>query len=319
MRTSRSSRVSSTARRAAVVLGAAVALGACGDLFTDSGDRATDTLLADAFVAAPAGYASTENSFAGAENEDWRPSRRRNGGRGGPFGAAFGMGLMGGGLGPDFLAGGGLRDGLGRGPFGGAVRDADCTFNATAQRAECTATRDRLGLTVERWVIWTDRAGNVQPRPDSTTDRMQTHAEVSGTVVRRDSSTRTVRHVSDRLVSGLAPGSTERRVEGTSAGSERVQGVGEAGTFVAERLVADTTRGLVIPVRSEPGRSYPTAGTVIRTMSATVTVTGRAPEASTWREQITYDGSATARVVITRNGATKTCTLPLPVGRPTCD
>jgi hypothetical protein len=36
------------------------------------------------------------------------------------------------------------------------------------------------------------------------------------------------------------------------------------------------------------------------------------------REVITYDGSATAKMVITQDGTTKTCTLPLPFGRPTC-
>jgi hypothetical protein len=33
---------------------------------------------------------------------------------------------------------------------------------------------------------------------------------------------------------------------------------------------------------------------------------------------VTYDGSDTATIVITRNGDTQTCTLPLPRGRPTC-
>ena len=305
-------------RRLVLLLAAAGALGACSDGLTGSDDNAAETLLAEAFSATPAGFASTENTFAGMENEGWRPERRRIGGRGGPFGAAFGMGLMGGGLGPDFVSSGGIRDGLGRGPFGGALRNADCTFNETAQRAECTTTRERSGLTVDRWVIWKDLAGTVQPRPDSTTHSMQTHAEVYGTIVRRDSSTRTLRHVSDRLVTGLEKGSTERRVEGTSAGTEEVEGVSEAGAFVGERVLADTIRGIVIPVR-DSGRSYPTAGTIIRTMTATVTVTGQAPETSMWREQITYDGSATATLVITRNGETKTCSLPLPLGRPTCE
>jgi hypothetical protein len=305
-------------RRALLVLASVSLLGACADGPTSSADAMTETLLAEAFSATPAGYASTENSFAGAENEDWRPRRQRNGGRGGPFGAAFGVGPMGGGIGADFTNGGSVRDGLGRGPFGGALRDSDCVFNETAQRAECTSTRERNGLTVDRWVIWKDQAGTVQRRPDSTTFSMQTHAEVSGTVVRRDSSTRTVRHVSDRLVTGLQKGSTERRVEGTSAGTERVEGIGSAGAFVADRVLGDTVRGVVIPVR-ESGRSYPTAGTVIRSMRATVTVTGQAPEVSTWREVITYDGSATATLTITRNGETKTCSLPLPMGRPTCE
>ena len=37
------------------------------------------------------------------------------------------------------------------------------------------------------------------------------------------------------------------------------------------------------------------------------------------REVITYDGSATAKIVITQDGTTKTCSLPLPRGMPTCN
>jgi hypothetical protein len=33
---------------------------------------------------------------------------------------------------------------------------------------------------------------------------------------------------------------------------------------------------------------------------------------------ITYDGTATAKVVITQDGTTQNCTLPLPRGRLTC-
>jgi hypothetical protein len=35
-------------------------------------------------------------------------------------------------------------------------------------------------------------------------------------------------------------------------------------------------------------------------------------------EDVTYDGSTTAKVVITKNGVTKNCTLPLPHGRLSC-
>jgi hypothetical protein len=64
---------------------------------------------------------------------------------------------------------------------------------------------------------------------------------------------------------------------------------------------------------------YPTAGQIIRAMSATVTITGQTPTTSTRREVITYDGTATAKVVVTQNGTTQNCTLPLPHGRLTCE
>ena len=36
------------------------------------------------------------------------------------------------------------------------------------------------------------------------------------------------------------------------------------------------------------------------------------------REVVTYNGTATASLVITQDGTTKTCTLPLPHGKPSC-
>jgi hypothetical protein len=318
MSDNRTARATRHAVRAIVLLTSVAALGACTDFLTTGRDQAAETLLADAFLTTPAGYASTENSYAAAESDAWRPERRRNGGPGGPFGAAFGAGPMGGGLGPDFLGGGALREGLARGPFGGATSASECAFRAAAQRSECPGKRDRHGLEVERAVTWKDAAGTVQGSPDATTHSMRTSVQVSGTIAGRDGSTRTVQHASDRLVTGLEAGSPARRVDGTSAGTERVAGTGRSGAFVAERTVADTTRGLVIPVQ-DAGRSFPTAGTVIRVMSATVVVTGQPPEASSWREQVTYDGTERATLVITRNGVTKRCTLPLPLGRPTCE
>jgi hypothetical protein len=121
---------------------------------------------------------------------------------------------------------------------------------------------------------------------------------------------------SDRTVSGLAVGSTQRTVNGTSRGQESTTGTNADGAFTATRLVGDTTSNLVIPVES--GRpTYPTAGTVIRSMHATYTVGGTTTTHDR-REVITYNGSATANITITQDGTTKSCTLPLPHGRPDC-
>ena len=65
-------------------------------------------------------------------------------------------------------------------------------------------------------------------------------------------------------------------------------------------------------------RPYPTAGKVVRAMSATVTISGQAATTTSRKETITYDGSATAKVVIVKDGVTQNCTLPLPHGRLTC-
>ena len=83
------------------------------------------------------------------------------------------------------------------------------------------------------------------------------------------------------------------------------------------RVAGDTTTGLVIPV-STSGPSYPTAGTVVRSMKATLTYEGQAAVEASRREVVTYDGTATAQITITENGTTKHCTRALPRGRLVC-
>jgi len=119
-------------------------------------------------------------------------------------------------------------------------------------------------------------------------------------------------------VTGLSVGSTQRTVNGTAQGRESATGTTRDGAaFTAERTVGDTTVGLVIPL--ENGRpTYPTAGSVTRSMRVVMTVDG-ATRTSSRREVVTYDGTATATLVITQDGSSKTCALPLPVGRPRCE
>jgi hypothetical protein len=74
----------------------------------------------------------------------------------------------------------------------------------------------------------------------------------------------------------------------------------------------------VIPTAVAGSPTYPTAGTVVRSMEATLSYAGGAPSTATRREVLTYDGSATARLVITENGTTRNCTVALPRGRPVC-
>ena len=106
-------------------------------------------------------------------------------------------------------------------------------------------------------------------------------------------------------------------MNGTSAGTELTTGTKEEVAFTASRSAGDTITGVVIPLQD--GRpTYPTAGTVVRSMQATVTLSGGSPSTSSRREVVTYDGSATAKVVITQDGVTKNCTKPLPHGHLTC-
>jgi hypothetical protein len=60
------------------------------------------------------------------------------------------------------------------------------------------------------------------------------------------------------------------------------------------------------------------AGSIVRSASVTVTFAGQSPTTSSRREVVTFDGTSTAKVVITRDGVTKNCTIALPHGRLVC-
>jgi hypothetical protein len=122
---------------------------------------------------------------------------------------------------------------------------------------------------------------------------------------------------SDRTVTGLASGSRARTVSAKSAGTETTTGTDTTGRFTVVRVAGDTVAGLVIPVGATGG-SYPTAGTIVRAMRATLTYDGGTPTTTERREVITFDGTAVAKMTVTQNGTTKACTIPLPHGRPTC-
>jgi hypothetical protein len=242
------------------------------------------------------------------------------------------------------------------GVFGGGL-GCTGTFNAASGRVECPDVA-RNGITVKRSAQYKDAAGAVQQAFDTlTTNSVNTQSSTTGTLTfdrAADSAsgrgpggefsgkghwgrgrghggrllgdtstvltaTTTINGSSTRTVTGLAQGSTQRTVNGASAGTESTTGTSSRGTFTASRTVGDTTTGLVIPVAtSTTTRPYPTAGTTIRSIQASLQYANESPVTLTRREVVTYDGSATATVVITENGTTKNCTKPLPRGRLSC-
>ncbi|MGD8277893.1 MAG: hypothetical protein PVH00_07695 [Gemmatimonadota bacterium] len=278
-----------------------------------------DPEVAAAYNSVLLGWQNTTSSFAGGQDGGllaWGPQgrhRHREQHQEGP-----GMGaMMGGGLHGLYL-GGGFGPGFGHGRFGQAGYDDACAWDATVERVVCTVEADN-GLTVERSFAFLDADGNVQTSFDGvTTDVMNTRIAVTGTATRNNGLTSTVDHLSDRTVTGLAAGSTERTVNGTVAGTEITTGTNDTGDFTVLRVMGDTTKNVVVPLHTGTA-PYPVAGTVIRSMQVTLTYAGQAPETSTRREVVTYDGSDTATLVITQDGATKTCSIPLPHGRPICN
>jgi hypothetical protein len=299
-----------------MIAAATLVVAACIDMTSPSSSDSVLS-LSSAFVTLPAGFTLTDNSFAGdgTTGGAFMPAFDHGGrGHGPPMGDIGGHGGMGGGFGPDFLGGIGFGRGFGHGPFGGGALHGTCSFANGV--VTCTDTHD--GLTVNSTAIYKTASGTVQSAPDSLTDVSAVTIDVSGTVTRRDSAVSTVHNTSSRSVSGLSASSTQRTINGAARGEESTSGKTDSGVvFTATRLVGDTTSALVIPVVSGKP-TYPTAGRVVRQMKATVTLAGGTPTTKERREVITYDGSATATLVITTDGTTKTCKLPLPRGVPSC-
>ncbi|MBW7932556.1 MAG: hypothetical protein H3C62_02875 [Gemmatimonadaceae bacterium] len=316
-----------------VLAGAAMTAAACGDpMSANERSLVARSTLAAAFETVPLGYTQAQTTYnATGEGEGpmfpGAPAFGLGPGRFGMRGGMLGLGaldmgggmgpMMGGGLGDDYAGGRGLGRDFVRGRHGDpAVAQSTCTYDAGAQRATCAAVSDR-GLTITRSVAWYDASGAVMTAFDSDkTDAINTRVTVFGTILRRDSATTTVNNASDRTIRGLAKGSTAHTVNGTASASEVTTGTDNAGSFTARRTAADTVRNVVVPV-ADTGRTYPTAGSVIRVMNITVQ-RASGTTSSSRREVVTYDGSATAKMVITLDGTTKTCTMPLPMGRPTC-
>ncbi len=296
--------------------GAAVLIVACAT--DNSTSPLASSQAAAALVSAPLTFDQVNSSFVGSSdaNNGFTPFVA-GGGDQNRWGPGW-RGFMGGGIGEAFIGGIGFGPGFGRGPFGDWYdSDEACAFSTTTSRLECTALNHR-GLTITRSFSFLDAAGAVQQAFDNqTTNTVNAKTSVSGTITHHQTATSTVNDSSDFTVTGLASGSTQRTVDGKSAGTESTTGTKDSVAFTASRSAGDTTTKLVIPIQS--GRpTFPTAGTIIRSMQATVTLSGGSPSTSSRREVITYNGSTTATVVITQDGVTKNCTKPLPHGQLTC-
>jgi len=244
----------------ALLLAALASAAACGESGAPSSSSSTSAT--SGFSSLPVGFAYVQSTFGSGSASDtvpWAPNDSADGGfrhhrhGDGGFGQGMMCGGIGGFLGSGFGLGFGHEDGIGALP-------SDCAYDAASGRVECPP-ENRDGLTVVRSAAYTDAAGTLQQAFDSgTTNTVNMKVEVSGTRVRRDGDTSVVEHRSDRTVGGLAAGSGQRTVEGTSAGTETTSGSDSTGVFTAVRVIGDTIVGTVVPVDSLDNPTYPTAG-----------------------------------------------------------
>jgi hypothetical protein len=332
----------------------AIGAAACADVTSNAPSSLSRAALSAALSSVPVGFGDLSTSYVGDAVANAGSAGLWIGG--GPdarfdHGDRDHGGFMGGGI-QDAFIGGIAFDGRGgrHGPFSGGL-GCTGTFDAASGRVVC-ADETRNAVTVKRSAKYTDAAGAVQQSFDtSTTNTVNLQSQVAGTITfdrAADSledrsghgdhhwgrgrgpggrllgdtstiltATTTISSSSSRTVSGLAQSSTKRTVDGASTGTESTVGTSSRGSFTATRAVGDTTIGLVIPVVVGT-KSYPTAGTVIRQINATLKYSTEDAVTLSRREVVTYDGSATAKVVITQDGTTKNCTRPLPRGPLTC-
>jgi hypothetical protein len=329
--------------RTLLAIATALTAAACTDSINTS---ETSIALAPAFQTIPVGFSANSNSFDasgdlgspfvpedmqrvgfhGGEGENSGPGDGRRGGederhkdRHDGFGAGGIRGLlMGGGLGPDFIGAIAFGKGKGRGPFGVFQLPDGCTFNAESGRVTCPP-KERHDLTVNVSFAFEDAAGNAQAKFDTlSTDLVNVQVDVSGTRTHHDGAvTSTVSHESDRTVSGLARGSTQRTINGTAEARENTTGTKHEVEFTAERVAYDTTSNLVIPI-VEGRPTIPSGGSVVRRMRVSIT---RGGETNTRfrREKVTFDGTRVVKVEITQDDVTKNCTITLPEKKLACE
>ena len=299
-----------------LIAGAALVAGACSDSTTTP---VTSALALAALLSAPISFDQINTSFVGSSdaNAGFVPGFAQGDGQWGRHdddhdGGPGWSKLMGGGIADAFRGTILFGRGFGRGPFGDLGSNSNCAFSSTDNRVTCAAVA-RRGLTVNRSFKFLDASGAVQQAFDTaSTNSVNVVTTVSGTRVHHDGNdTSTVDSKSDLTVTGLATGSTQRTVNGTTSGTENSKGLTRDGVaFTSVRTAGDTATGVVIPLQN--GRpTYPTAGTIVRSMTATVTKAGQTPTQSTRREVITFDGNNTAHVSVTQDGVTKTGTLSL--------
>src|SRR5689334_4738627 len=279
---------------------ATLAVVGCTDTTSSSNSALSASALAAALGSVPVGYGELASSFIGASASDAPAAGLwLGGGREARFdrGDLMGGGMRDEFLGGIMFEGRGGHRGPFGGPFGGGL-GCTGTFDAGSGRVAC-ADVTRNGITVKRSAQYKDAAGAVQQAFDTlTTNSVNTQSSTSGTLtfdraadsasnrgpgggfggehhwgrgrgpegkLLGDTSTvltasTTINSSSSRTVTGLAQGSTQRTINGASAGTESTTGTSSRGSFSASRTVGDTTTGLVIPVASSStGPAYPTA------------------------------------------------------------
>ena len=193
---------------------------------------------------------------------------------------------------------------------------AGCVYSPTSQRIECPAVT-RNGLTFTRSIAYYDANGAAQSARNADTRSANTRIDVTGTTTTPRGSLTVVR-ASNLTVAGLGAGATTHTLNGLETGTTSGTLTTDRGSATMTETSASKTENVVVPVPATAG-SWPLSGTTTR--SGTTTATRAATNesrTSSWSEKVTWNGTSTVTVVVTRDGVTKTCTRNLATSRATC-
>ena len=163
----------SSSRLLAIVAASAVhlAAGACSDSTSSTSSSLASQELAAAFLSTPAGFSSTDNTFAPSADlgQAWMPDRSAH---------DDDSHMMAGGLRPEFFGGIGFGRGWDRGPFAFSLLLTNCTFSSSTGRVTCPDVTTRRGLTISRSFAFKDASGAAQPAPNSSTNSVNAQVAV---------------------------------------------------------------------------------------------------------------------------------------------
>ena len=191
-----------------------------------------------------------------------------------------------------------------------------CTYSPVSMRVECPPVT-RNGLTYTRSIAFYDAAGVAQPKRDDNTRSTNTRIAVTGSTTTPKGTLAVVRS-SDLTVSGLGRASTTHTLNGLETGKTSGTLTTDKGSVVMTEEVSSRTENVVVPAPATAG-SWPLSGSTTRsgTTSATRAATSES-RTSSWSETVTFTGTSVVKVVITRDGKTKSCTRDLAARTSTC-
>lgn len=161
--------------------------------------------------------------------------------------------------------------------------------------------KSREGVTATRTCTYKDANGNTQAAYDSlTTASVRMQVSITGSLSREHISG-TMSRQSDMTVSGLVGKETSRTWNGTSSGAMTRVRTKDAGTMQMAMTEQETISGVVIPV-PRTATSWPTTGTITRTV--TVAFTGGPKDGTTETKTavVTFNGTQMAKITV--NGQT---------------